>query len=69
MTIVYCVQSASDLVGSAGYSHGLLEADHPKILVSFIDYATNQQTLHRQTPIVPKPRVVRRKPTMKARKP
>lgn len=45
MTIIYCVQSATDLVGANGYSSGLLEAGHPKLLVSFIDYMDRHQTL------------------------
>lgn len=38
MSLIYLVQSAGDLHGANGYSAGLLEAGHPKILVSFIDY-------------------------------
>lgn len=45
MTIIYCVQSATDLNGANGYSNGLLEAGHPKVLVSFLDYMTRHQEL------------------------
>lgn len=45
MTIIYCVQSATDLNGANGYSNGLLEAGHPKMLVSFLEYAGRHQEL------------------------
>lgn len=47
MSIIYLVQSATDLAGANGYSSGLLEAGHPKILVSFIDYMDRHQSLHK----------------------
>jgi len=42
---IYCVQSATDLDGANGYSNGLLEAGHPRILVSFLDYMDKHQAL------------------------
>ena len=68
MTTVYCVQSATDLAGANGYSCGLLEAGHPKILVSFIDYMDRHQTLHKIKPNLQAPRVPKRKPTLNAKK-
>lgn len=38
---IFLVQSSGDLNGSSGYAAGLLEAGHPHLLVSFVDYMGN----------------------------
>lgn len=70
MTIIYCVQSATDLHGQNGYSSGLLEAGHPKLLVSFLDYMDKGHPILRpKSPLAGKRLSKPRKPTLNAKKP
>lgn len=54
---IYLVQSASDLVGNAGYCKGLLEAETPTVLVSFMDFSSRnyRQTILPDKVLNPKP--------------
>lgn len=47
MALIYLVQSASDLTGSAGYSNGLLEGEHHRLLVTFADLTGKRPTIFR----------------------
>ena len=42
---IFLVQSATDLDGSNGYSRGLLEGEHPLLLVAFTDYIGKHSTI------------------------
>lgn len=63
MALIYLVQSSSDLEGQAGYSHGLLEGEHNRLLVTFAEYQGKSQTIFRKRSGA----ISRRKPT-KAKK-
>lgn len=39
MALIYLVQSSTELCGEAGYSYGLLQGEHPRLLVTFAEYA------------------------------
>jgi hypothetical protein len=46
---IYLVQSGGSLDGADGYSYGLLQAEHKRLLVSFVDYMrTSSQTIHKK---------------------
>lgn len=70
MSRIYLVQSATDLDGSNGYAYGLLEAGHPLLLVSFIDYHGKRTTIikPRSSAFKPGRRIAKRKPTLNAKK-
>lgn len=68
MTRIYLVQSATDLWGANGYSTGLLEAGHPKLLVSFLDYmGKGTEILKPKSPLSGR-RIAKRAPTLNAKK-
>lgn len=48
--LIYLVQSAQELEGEAGYCYGLLQAGHPRILVTFAEYQSKQSTIFRSQP-------------------
>lgn len=48
MALIYLVQSSSELEGSAGYSSGLLEGGHNRLLVTFAEYQGKAQTIFRK---------------------
>lgn len=66
--IIYCVQSATDLHGANGYSSGLLEAGHPKLLVSFLDYMGKDQTIMKPKSKLSGRKVPKRAPTLNVRR-
>lgn len=66
--IIYLVQSATDLHGANGYSSGLLEAGHPKILVSFLDYADRHQDILKPKSPLAGRKVPKRAKTLNAKK-
>lgn len=68
MTIIYCVQSATDLHGANGYSCGLLEAGHPKLLVSFLDYMGKDQTIMKPKSPLSDRKVPKRAKTLNVKK-
>lgn len=47
---IFLVQSAQELEGEAGYCYGLLQAGHPRILVTFAEYQGKQTTIFRSKP-------------------
>ena len=69
MSLIYLVQSATDLAGANGYSAGLLEAGHPKLLVSFIEYMDRHQNIHKPKSVKIQARVTKpRAKTLNVRK-
>jgi len=49
MALIYLVQSSSELEGTAGYSHGLLQGGHTRLLVTFAEYnGKNRSTIFQQ---------------------
>lgn len=68
MTRIYLVQSATDLHGAGGYSAGLLEAGHPKLLVSFLDYMDRHQDLIRPRSVLSGRKIPKRAPTLNPKK-
>lgn len=68
--VIYCVQSATDLDGANGYSNGLLEAGHTKLLVSFLDYMGRHQAMFkgRTGQRLPGKKVARRSKTLNVKK-
>lgn len=66
--IIYLVQSATDLHGANGYSSGLLEGGHPKILVSFLDYADRHQDILKPKSPLAGRKVPKRAKTLNAKK-
>lgn len=61
--IIYCVQAAGTMHYENGYGHGLLEAEHTKLLVSFMEYTGLDSPIQR-----PKGRTVGRRKNVKARR-
>lgn len=53
--VIYLVQSTSDLIGSAGYCRGLIEAEHERVLVTFADLGAKHNILPPQKGPLPAP--------------
>lgn len=68
MTTIYLVQSATDLHGANGYSCGLLEAGHPKLLVSFLDYTDRTHSILKPKSPLAGRKVPKRAKTLNAKK-
>ena len=57
MSLIYLVQSGGSLDGADGYSYGLLNGEHHRLLVSFVDFMNSgRQTIHK------KPTAINRRP-------
>ena len=55
MALIYLVQSSSELQGKAGYSYGLLEGEHKRLLITFAEYSDkNRPTIFKNGDNSPK---------------